>query len=158
MEQKWINKMLDEKYQAGLFSRLVALFYDLMTLAITLLIVGTLTTRWMYGQTNAPELNDMVMIREYILEHEFHLFVINWVVLATVAILIQYVFPMFSKQTVGMKMVGLYLRDENAIEISKVQYVKRELMKLYLFPTLFLSLKKGKRPLYDEKSKSYLLK
>lgn len=158
MEQKWVNKMLDEKYQAGLFSRLVALFYDLVTLTVALLIVGTLTTRWMYGQTNAPELNNMVIIRQYIWEHEFHLFVINWVVLATIAILIQYIFPTFSKQTVGMKMVGLYLRDENAKEISKSQYLKRELMKLYLFPTLFLSLKKGKRPLFDEKSKSYLLK
>lgn len=158
MEQKWVNKMLDEKYQAGLVSRLVGLFYDLMTLAIALLIVGTLTTRWMYGQTNAPELNDMVLIREYIWKHEFHLFIINWIILAIVAILIQYIFPTFSKQTVGMKMVGLYLRDENAKEISKSQYLKRELMKLYLFPTLFLSLKKGKRPLYDEKSKSYLLK
>lgn len=158
MEQKWVDKMLDEKYQAGLFSRLVALFYDLMTLAVALLIVGTLTTRWMYGQTNAPELNNMVLIREYIWEHEFHLFVINWAVLGAIAILIQYVFPMFSKQTVGMKLVGLYLRDENAEEISKGQYIKREIMKLYLFPTLFFSIKNGKRPLYDEKSKSYLLK
>jgi hypothetical protein len=121
MEQEWVNKMLDEKYQAGFFPRVVGLFFDLITLLVTLIIFGVITTWWMYKQSNAPDLNDMVLVREYIWEHEFHLFVISWIVLAIVAILTQYVFPMFARQTVGMKMVGLHLRDENAKEVTKSQ-------------------------------------
>ncbi|MFN7251377.1 MAG: RDD family protein [Anaerobacillus sp.] len=158
MQERWVNKLLDEKYYAGFWTRIIGVFYDIITLSVALVVVGTITTRWMFGQTQAPDLNDMVLVRQYMWEHEIHLFVINWLVLATVAILIQFVFPTISRQTVGMKMLGLYLRDEHAKEISKRQYLKRELMKLYLFPTIVFSLQNRKRPLYDEKSKTYLLK
>ncbi|RXJ02405.1 hypothetical protein DS745_06790 [Anaerobacillus alkaliphilus] len=157
MEEKWVNKFLDEKYQASFFSRLLAIFYDLITLAVVLIISGILMTWWMFHQSNAPDTSNLFYIREYIWEHEFHLFVINWIVLGIVAIVVQYIIPMFSKQTVGMKMVGLYLRDENANEISKSQYAKREMLKVFLFPTIFFSFKKGKRPLYDQYSKTFLL-
>ncbi|MCT8136654.1 RDD family protein [Anaerobacillus sp. CMMVII] len=158
MQERWVNKLLDEKYYAGFGTRMIGMFYDLITLSVAIIVVGTITTRWMFGQTNAPDVNNIELVRQYMWEHEMHLFVINWLVLATVAILIQYVLPTFSRQTVGMKMLGLYLRDEHAKEISKKQYLKRELMKLYLFPTILFSIGNRKRPLYDEKSKTYLLK
>ncbi len=157
MEEKWVNKFLDEKYQASFFSRLLAIFFDLITLAVVLIISGIVMTWWMFQQSNAPDTSNLVYIREYIWEHEFHLFVVNWIMLGIVALVVQYIIPMFSKQTVGMKIVGLYLRDEQAKEISKTQYLKRELLKLCLFPTIFYSLKKGKQPLYDRFSKIYLL-
>ncbi len=158
LQEKWVDKMLDQKYHANFMYRILSFFYDVVVLVVALTIVGSITTWWMFSQTNAPDMTNMNLVREYMWENEFHLFVINWIVLAVVAILIQYVYPAFSKQqTVGMMMTGLYLRDENAKKIDKRQYLKRELMKLYLFPTVLLTLR-GERPLYDEKSKTYLLK
>ncbi|MCD8510510.1 MAG: hypothetical protein LRY73_11990 [Bacillus sp. (in: Bacteria)] len=55
-------------------------------------------------------------------------------------------------------MMGLYLLDENAEQITRTQYLKRELYKLILFPTLIMVvIGKAKRPLYDRKTGTYLL-
>lgn len=160
--------MLDEKYHVGMFHRILAFFFDMVALAITLMIVGSITTGWMVVQSNAPaaegsdavgtvSAENLTAIREYIMEHEFHLMVINWIVLAGVVLLMQYIFPMFKRKTIGMKILGLYLKDENAQEITKTQYIKREFYKLILFPTMFLMRGKEKRALYDRKAKVYLL-
>ncbi|OIJ11621.1 hypothetical protein BKP35_11825 [Anaerobacillus arseniciselenatis] len=155
MEQRWVEKMLDEKHHATAFNRSCAFFYDMVVLVVVLVMTSVVTTWWMGHQSNAPHSLEGVQLREYILEHEFHLFVINWIVLATVGILFQFIFPMMKRKTIGMRMVGLYLKDEHAKDISKGTYLKRECLKLVLFPTMFI---KGKRPLYDRLTKTYLLK
>lgn len=157
MEERWRRKFLDVKHQVPFFTRLLAMFFDMITLFIALVTTGIFTTIWMIAQSNAPNSENMTFIRQYIWEHEFHLFVINWILLGIVALSIQYIFPMFSKQTVGMMILGLYLRDEEAKEITKRRYLMREFLKLFLFPTLFLALIKRERPLYDQKSGTYLL-
>ncbi|OIJ15490.1 hypothetical protein BKP35_00400 [Anaerobacillus arseniciselenatis] len=169
MDQKWIEKMLDEKHYAGIVSRLVAFFYDLVALVVTFIVVGNVMTMWLVVQSNSPMTEDvspmgalsgvnLTELRAYIYEHEFHLMVINWIVIVLALLLIQYIFPMFKRQTIGMKILGLYLKDEKAQDITKKQYLKRELFKLIMFPTIFQMFGKEKRPLYDRRAKVYLLK
>ncbi|MDQ0255806.1 putative RDD family membrane protein YckC [Evansella vedderi] len=158
MEDKWVKKMLDERYYAGFSQRVIAFFYDMFSLLVVLCLVGSVSTWWVVSRSNAPDDATLTQLMDYIYEYEFHLVIINTVVLSLTAIVFHFILPAFKRQTIGMKMVGLYLLDENANEITKGQYLKRELLKLVLFPTLFMLLiGKGKRPLYDRMTGVYLL-
>jgi uncharacterized RDD family membrane protein YckC len=154
MNEKWISKMLHEKYHAGLFHRLISFIYDIVVIVFVWFVSGIITSFWMLKQSDAPSIN-LQDIHSYIWENEFHLYLISWVVQIFFVLLFHYVIPMFKRQTIGMSMVGLYLQNKEAKKVSKRQYIKRECLKLFLFPTLFVN---PKRPLYDRLTKTYLLK
>lgn len=157
-EDKWVNKMLDEKYYANGFQRVAAFFYDMFSLLIVVSIFGAVSTWVVVSRSNAPADAGIPELMDYIYANEFHLVVYNTIFLTIVAIVFHFVLPTMSRQTVGMKMMGLYLLDEDAEQITKTQYLKRELYKIILFPTLVMVIiGKAKRPLYDRKTGTYLL-
>ncbi|WP_280770815.1 RDD family protein [Salipaludibacillus daqingensis] len=151
-------KPVEINRNAGGFIRLLALFYDIVVLSMVLFMVGAFTTLWMMVSTDSPFIADPIRTRDYIFNNEFHLYFINWLILGTVFIIYQYIYPMFKRQTFGMMFTDLTVVDENEQHVTKRKYFQRELLKIVLFPTFFLSFTKGRRPLYDKWSKTYLKK
>ncbi|WP_416150423.1 RDD family protein [Salipaludibacillus sp. HK11] len=144
--------------RAGPYIRLLALFYDLVAIAIVLFVVGQVTTLWMMVSTESPFIGDPQRTRAYIFENEFHLLLINWVILGVTFIFIQYIYPLFKRQTFGMLFTNLTVADEYEQDVTKAMYIKRELFKIILFPTYIMSFSKNRRPLYEKFSNTYLLK
>ncbi|MBP3950810.1 RDD family protein [Bacillus suaedae] len=152
------EKRVEVKLRAGGWIRLIALFYDLAVLAMFLFMFAGGTTLWMMISTDTPFIGNPELAREYIMEHEPHLFIINWIILGIVFLFYQYVYPTFKRQTFGMLFTDLTVVNEQCKEITKSQYIKRELLKLILFPTFFLAFGTEKRTLYEKYSNTYLLK
>ncbi|PYZ95004.1 hypothetical protein CR194_05675 [Salipaludibacillus keqinensis] len=144
--------------RAGGFIRMLAFFYDLVVLAMVLFMFGAASTLWMMVSTDSPFISDPVGTREFIFENEFHLYLINWVVLGSVFLFYQYIYPMFKRQTIGMQITDITIVDEHERKISKIKYVQRELLKILLCPGFFFSFGKDKRALYDKLSNTYLMK
>ncbi len=152
------DRFLHPDLRAGGWIRLLALFYDIALLGMFLFMFAGATTLWMMISTETPYIGDPMRARQYILENEFHLFIINWVILGAVFIFYQYLYPCLKRQTFGMLFTDLTLVDENRQKITKLHYLKRECLKIVLFPTFFLAFGKERRTFYDKLSKTYLMK
>lgn len=158
VEEVWRNKLLHPDLRAGGWIRLLAAFYDFVIIGIFIAIFGGASTIWMLITTESPYIGDPVMTRQYILENEIHLIIITWSIIFVVIVFLQLFYSTWKKQSFGMTIVDLALCDENTGDITRMQYFKRELWKIILFPTFFMSFGRDRRTLYDKLSKTYLMK
>lgn len=157
-EAKLKEQFLHPDLRAGGWIRIVAFFYDLATLGMFMFMFAGATTLWMMIATDTSFIGDPMRARQEIIENEFHLFLINWIVLGVVFLIYQFIYPAYKRQTFGMMFTDLVLVDENRKEVTKLHYLKRECFKLLLFPTFIFAFGKQRRPLYDRLSKTYLMK
>lgn len=158
-DQKDLNEeFLHPDLRAGGWIRLLSFFYDIAILGMFLFMVGGFTTLWMMISTDSPFMADPARAREYILENEFHLYVINWVIIGVAFLAYQFLYPSLKRQTFGMMFTDLTLIDENRNKVTKGQFFKREVLKILLFPTFIISFGKERRTLYDKLTKTYLMK
>ncbi|ARK28596.1 RDD family protein [Halalkalibacter krulwichiae] len=156
-EEIWVTRLLNEQQRAGGWIRLVAGFFDFIFLALVMIVTSTITTFWMVVQSEAPS-DNIEFIRRYMWEREFHLYVINWLVLLFVFLLIHFIYALRGKRTVGMRIVDVYVYNEKAEKPTVIQFFKREMLKYLLLPSFFMSFAAQRRPLYDKWSKTYLVK
>lgn len=156
-EEKWVKRLLEPKQRAGGWIRLWAGFFDFIFLALIMIVAGALTTSWMFVQSESPS-DNIEYIRHYIWENEFHLYVINWIVLLAVFLLVHFIYALKEKRTIGMIMVDLYVYNERAEKPSATQFLLRELLKYILFPFFLMSFLYTRRTLYDKWTKTYLIK
>ncbi|MCT8137291.1 RDD family protein [Anaerobacillus sp. CMMVII] len=132
-------------------------FYDITAMFFLWIMVGVLTTTWMITSSNSPS-NDFAYIRAYILENEPQLFYTGIVIQILVLLLYVFVLPLTFKipRSFGMMIAGTKLLKDNASEISRITYFKREIIKWVLFPGMILTLTKNKQSLADKLTKTYL--
>ncbi|KHF39086.1 RDD family protein [Halalkalibacter okhensis] len=156
-ENQWVNRLLNEEQRAGGWIRLVAGFFDFIFLSLILILISAMTTFWMVVQSEAPS-DNILFIRQYMWENEFHLYVINWIVIFLVFLSIHVLYAFRGKRTIGMKMVDLYVYNEEAEKPSGMQFFGREMLKYVLFPFFLMSFGRNRRTLYDRWTKTYLVK
>ncbi|MDT8862694.1 RDD family protein [Alkalihalobacillus sp. MEB130] len=159
-EQKsnqWVERLLNEEQRAGGWIRLIAAFFDFVFLALILIVTSAITTFWMIVQSEAPS-DNIEFIRRYMWENEFHLYVINWIVILMVFVTVHLLYAIKGKRTIGMKIVDLYVYNEKAEKPTGGQFFMREMLKYVLFPFFIMSFGKGRRTLYDKWTKTYLVK
>ncbi|WNF37937.1 RDD family protein [Bacillaceae bacterium IKA-2] len=161
--EKTVDVQLKERFlapdlRAGGWIRILAMIYDITVLGMFLIMFGGATTLWMLTKTETSFIGDPMRARQDIMANEPHLLIINYIILISVFLFCQIIYPAIKKQTFGMMITDLTLVDEDRKELTFWQYVKRECWKILLFPTFVLSFIKERRPLYDKMSKSYLMK
>lgn len=151
--------MIDPHMRAGWFSRCVAFFYDLVYVTIALLLISIFTTLWMLFTAEIPTEMEVWDIREYLLEHYPQMFIINRIIQAIAAISYFFVFPIISSEhrTLGMLTAGISLMNEVGEEVTRKQYLARELLKWILFPGFILAFKKEKQALHDKITNCYVV-
>ncbi|WP_026672112.1 RDD family protein [Alkalihalobacterium bogoriense] len=157
-EKELKDRFLHRDLRAGGIIRTIALFYDAVILGMVLYMVAGGTTLWIMTNTETLFIGNPERARQDILENEPHLFIINYVILGSIFLIYQFIYPMFKKQTFGMMIADLTLVDENRQPLTKRHYLKRECLKLVLFPTYFMSFGKERRTLYDKLTNTYLMK
>jgi uncharacterized RDD family membrane protein YckC len=159
-EQKgnqWVQRLLNEEQRASGWFRLAAGFFDFIFLSLILITTSTITTFWMVVQSEAPS-DNIVFIRKYMWENEFHLYLINWTVIFIVFLMIHVLYAFKGKRTIGMRIVDLYVYNEDAEKPSGLQFFCREMLKYLLFPFFLMSFGRKRRTLYDKWTKTYLVK
>ncbi|MFN7250570.1 MAG: RDD family protein [Anaerobacillus sp.] len=157
LNEQWIQKLTAVHYRASFWSRILGFIFDLVTMFFLWLIVGVFTTLWMLVTSNAPS-DDFIFIRTYILENEPHLFYTAIGIQIVVLLLYLFILPITFKypRTVGMMIAGTKFLGTDAKEITKLTYLKRELLKWILFPGALLLFRKNKQSAADLLTKTYV--
>ncbi|MFC0560472.1 RDD family protein [Halalkalibacter alkalisediminis] len=156
-EEKWVKRLLDKHQRAGGWMRLWAGLFDFIFLALIMIITAAITTSWMFVQSESPS-DNIEYIRHYIWENEFHLYIINWIVLLVVFFTVHLIYSVREKRTIGMIIVDLYVYNERAEKPSAAQFFIREMLKYLLFPFFLTSFASSRRTLYDKITNTYLVK
>ena len=156
-EEKWVKRLLDTQQRAGGWIRMWAGFFDFIFLTLIMIVTAAVTTSWMFVQSQSPS-DNIDYIRQYIWENEFHLYVINWIVLLIVFLTVHFIYAVRDKRTIGMIIVDLYVYNERAEKPNAGQFFIRELLKYLLFPFFLMSFSSSRRTLYDKITNTYLVK
>jgi uncharacterized RDD family membrane protein YckC len=157
LNEQWIKKLTHTHYRANVGNRCLGFLYDVITMFFIWILVGIITTVWMIITSTSPS-DDFAYIRAYILENEPHLFYTGVAIQITVLLVYMFVLPLTFKipRTVGMIIVGTKFLDVKANEISKLTFLKRELLKWLLFPGFLLTLTSDKQSAADKLTKTYV--
>lgn len=158
-EQQWIDKMLDHKLRAGWGSRVISFLYDLIYLFLIMFFVSALTTLWMLAIAQPPDEIEIWEIRQYFKDNFPHLLLIDQIIKAFIFIVYFFLVPLLGKdhRTFGMVTLGVSLMNDQGEDISRSQYLRRELIKWFFFPGFFHVFGPEKRTLHDKLTKTYMV-
>jgi uncharacterized RDD family membrane protein YckC len=158
-EQQWIDKMLDHKLRAGWGSRVISFIYDLIYLFLIMFFVSAFTTLWMMMIAQPPEDIELWEIRQYFKDNFPHLLLIDQIIKGVMFIAYFFIVPLISRdhRTIGMVTLGVSLMNDQGEDISRSQYLQRELIKWFVFPGFFLVFGAEKRTLHDKLSNTYMV-
>ncbi|WP_100372188.1 RDD family protein [Bacillus sp. FJAT-45037] len=153
----WKERLLNKDELASGWYRLLAAFYDFLFLGLVMVIASAATTSWLMVRSESPH-TDVEGFTRYLYAHEFHLLVINWLVLAAVFVMTHILYVIRARRSFGMMIVDLHVYNEEAEKPSAWRLLGRETLKYLLFPFVLVTFFKKERPLYEKITKTYLVK